>query len=160
MAPDITIHPTRPDHPLVAAMLADLDRYLMSLYAPEENHILGAPALLAPDVDFLAAWLGGEAVGCGAMRRMPGDGCTPGQRYGEIKRMYVTPKLRGQRVAELLLIELEGTLRSEGIGAAMLETGNKQHEAVRLYERCGYAKRAIFGAYSENGMSVFDAKAL
>jgi hypothetical protein len=40
------------------------------------------------------------------------------------------------------------------------ETGAAQTEAVRLYERCGYARRAAFGGYPDNGLSRFYAKVL
>ena len=43
---------------------------------------------------------------------------------------------------------------------ALLETGRDQTEAVRLYERCGYARRAAFGGYPDNGLSAFYGKRL
>lgn len=155
---DILIRPTRPDHPQVVALLAALDEYLASLYAPEDNHILDVQALLAPEVHFLAAWQGDRIVGCGAVRRMPAEAETGGVPYGEIKRMYVDPALRGQRLAERLLHALEDALAAEGIGQALLETGSDQHAAVRLYERCGYVRRGPFGGYPDNGLSVFYEK--
>lgn len=155
---DIHIRPTRPDHPQVVALLAALDDYLASLYAPEDNHILDVQALLAPEVHFLAAWQGDRIVGCGAVRRMPAEPETAGAPYGEIKRMYVDPELRGRRLAERLLQALEDGLVTEGIGQALLETGSDQHAAVRLYERCGYVRRGPFGGYPDNGLSVFYGK--
>lgn len=155
---EIQIRATRADHPQVVALLDALDAYLASLYAPEDNHILDVQALLAPDVHFLAAWQGERIVGCGAVRRMPGEAETGGEPYGEIKRMYVDPALRGQRLAERLLQTLEDTLQAEGIAHALLETGSDQHAAVRLYERCGYRRRATFGGYPDNGLSVFYQK--
>lgn len=153
-----SIRPTRPDHPQVVALLAALDAYLASLYAPEDNHILDVQALLAPEVHFLAAWQGETIVGCGAVRRMPAEPETGGQPYGEIKRMYVDPALRGQRLAERLLQALEAQLAGQGIRRALLETGSDQHAAVRLYERCGYVRRGPFGGYPDNGLSVFYEK--
>jgi putative acetyltransferase len=155
---EIQIRATRADHPQVVALLDALDAYLASLYAPEDNHILDVQALLAPDVHFLAAWQGERIVGCGAVRRMPGEAETAGQPYGEIKRMYVDPAVRGQRLAERLLQSLEDALQAEGIAHALLETGRDQHAAVRLYERCGYRQRAAFGGYPDNGLSVFYEK--
>lgn len=155
---ELSIRPTRPDHPQVVALLAALDEYLASLYAPEDNHILDVQALLAPEVHFLAAWQGETIVGCGAVRRMPAEPETGGQPYGEIKRMYVDPALRGQRLAERLLQALEAQLAGQGIRRALLETGSDQHAAVRLYERCGYVRRGPFGGYPDNGLSVFYEK--
>src|SRR5262245_25436282 len=104
---DILIRSERPDHPQVVAMLARLDEYLASLYEPEDNHILDVQALLAPEIDFLVAEGQGGLIGCGATRRMPGEADTAGQGYGEIKRMYVDPAARGQRIAVRLLAMLE-----------------------------------------------------
>src|SRR5207248_2620565 len=50
------IRPTPPDHPQVLALIAELDAYLQTVYAPDENHILDLSGLLHPAVTFLAAW--------------------------------------------------------------------------------------------------------
>jgi putative acetyltransferase len=149
---------TRADHPQVVALLDALDRYLGELYKPEANHILSIDELLAPDVSFLAAWQGDRIVGTGAVRRIPGDGQT--ETYGEVKRMYVDPALRGQRLGSRMVETLEDVMRVQGLGLAMLETGEAQREALRLYQRCGYQRRAAFGGYPDNGLSVFMQKRL
>jgi putative acetyltransferase len=150
----------RPDHPQVVALLAELDRYLESLYPPEANYILDVQALLAPEVDFLVAARGEQIIGCGAVRCMPGEPETRGQPYGEVKRMMTTPTERGQGIAEHLMAALEDALRARGISLALLETGRDQHAAMRLYERCGYVERPAFGGYPDNGLSIFYEKRL
>lgn len=156
----VHIRPERADHPQVVALLDALDRYLGALYEPEANHILSVDALLAPDVSFFAAWQGGRVVGTGALRRMPGEPGTGGMAYGEIKRMYVDPALRGQRLGARMLAALEHAARAQGLVLSLLETGRDQNEAVRLYESAGYARRGPFGGYPDNGLSVFMAKDL
>lgn len=158
--PDLCIRPERADHPQVAPMLEALDAYLATLYAPEDNYLLDVQALLQQDVDFLVAALESGFVGCGASRRMPAEPDTDGQPYGEIKRMYVEPAVRGQRIAEQVLSTLEARLIAAGLKLATLETGRDQHEAIRLYERCGYMRRGPFGGYPDNGLSVFYQKQL
>jgi putative acetyltransferase len=160
MNPTITIQPERADHPQVMALLNALDRYLGELYAPEANHILSVNELLAPEVDFMVARMGNSIVGTGAVRRMPGELDTANQSYGEIKRMYVDPAQRGQRIGEQLLSALEASLVAHGITQSLLETGKDQTEAVRLYERCGYIRRGAFGGYLDNGLSLFMQKDL
>jgi putative acetyltransferase len=160
MTAPITIQAERPDHPQVVTMLDELDAYLATLYAPEDVYILDVQALLAQDVTFLTARQGQVLLGCGAMRRMPGEVDTQGERYGEIKRMFVRPMARGQRIAERLLAQLEATLVAEGIRLSLLETGPPQTHAIRLYERCGYAPRGPFGGYPESEASLFYAKRL
>lgn len=160
MSTDIVIRRERADHPQAVAALERLDAYLASLYEPEDNHILSVQELLAPEVSFFAAWQGGRLVGTAAARRMAGEAGTDGEAYGELKRMYVEPDLRGQRLGRRLVEAVEASLREAGIGLAMLETGAEQIEAVRLYERCGYARRGPFGGYPDNGLSLFLGKRL
>jgi putative acetyltransferase len=157
---DVRIEPTRADHPQVIALLDALDRYLGELYEPEANHILSIEELLVPEVRFFAAWEGDRIVGTGAVRRMPGEAGTQGRAYGEIKRMYVDPALRGQRLGVRMIETLEGSLREHALDLALLETGRDQHEAVRLYERTGYTYRGAFGSYPDNGLSVFMQKVI
>mgnify|MGYP001167512870 CR=1 FL=1 len=160
MSPGLEIRPERPDHAQVVALLDALDRYLGELYEPEANHILSVSELLAADVTFLAAWSQGRVVGTGAARAMPPDAASGDQAYGEIKRMYVDPGLRGQRIGERMLQQLEAAVRGRGLMQARLETGEAQHAALRLYERCGYRRCGAFGGYPDNGLSVFMRKDL
>lgn len=156
----IVIRPERPDHPQVRELLRQLDVYLASLYEPQDNHILDEQTLLQPDVTFLVAQQEQRIVGCGAVRRMPAEEPTGQRAYGEVKRMMVHPGLRSQRIGARLLHALEALLRAERIQLALLETGARQAEAVRLYERSGYRRRAAFGGYPDNGLSVFYEKSL
>jgi putative acetyltransferase len=160
MSTDFVIRPERADHTQAVALLAALDAYLEALYAPEANHILSIEELLAPEVSFFAAWRGDRMVGTGAVRRMAGETETGDLAYGEVKRMYVEPSMRGQGVASRMLATLEQTLRAQRLGWALLETGRDQREAVQLYERCGYQRRGPFAGYADNGLSLFFAKAL
>jgi putative acetyltransferase len=158
--PSILIRPERPDHPRVRELLRQLDAYLASLYAPQDNHILDEQALMGPDVTLLVAAHDEHIIGCGAVRRMPAEVQTQQKPYGEVKRMMVDARLRGQRIGNQLLQALEGLLRADHIELALLETGAQQAEAVRLYERNGYQRRPAFGGYPDNGLSVFYEKSL
>ncbi len=160
MSLDIVIRPERADHPQVVVALAALDDYLRALYPPEANHILSTEELLAPDVSFFAAWQGDRVIGTGAVRQMAGEPETGAKAYGEVKRMYVDPSLRGRRIGARLVEALEASMRARGLTLALLETGRDQHQAVRLYERCGYRRRGPFGGYPDNGLSLFLAKVL
>ncbi len=157
---DFSISREPPGQPEVRALLAELDAYLASLYAPEHNHILDEAALAADDVVFLVARQTGQVVGCGAARRLPAEAETGDQAYGEIKRMLVLPASRGQRIGELILLQLEAALRAQGLPQALLETGRDQTAAVRLYQRCGYQACGPFGGYPDNGLSAFYRKPL
>lgn len=156
----VHIRSESPDQPAVRALLQALDDYLAALYEPEHNHILGLQALRAPDICFLVARRHGQVVGCGAVRRRPGEPATSGEAYGEIKRMMVDPAARGQGIGAALLASLEQRLLAEGRSLALLETGAEQHAAVALYRRAGYAERPAFAGYPDNGLSLFLEKRL
>jgi GNAT superfamily N-acetyltransferase len=80
---------------------------------------------------FLVAYLSGP-VACGGWRRVD-------SMIGEIKRMYVTPHLRGRGIGRLILNELERDARRAGVRMIRLETGRDNHAALRLYTAAGYA---------------------
>ncbi len=89
---------------------------------------------------FFIAYLAGEAVGCGAVRR-----AEPG--VAEIKRMYVAPAARGRGVGRLILVALEEEARRLGARRLLLETGPRQPEAIALYERAGFTHIPLYGEY-------------
>ena len=153
MTPALSIQPEAPDSADARALITALDAHLGALYRPENRHGLSAAALRQPSVTFLVARGGGVAVGCGAVLFVPGE-------YAEVKRMFVTPAWRGRGVAQALLARLEGLARRQGFGLLRLETGIYQAEAVRLYERAGFARRAAFGPYRDDGVSLCYEKAL
>ena len=149
----VELRPLAPRDPRVRRLIEALDRLQTSLYPAESNHLDPIETLERDNVTFLAAFVGEEVVGCGAVKRMPSG-------YGEIKRMYVEPGLRGRGVGSALMDGLESSLVAEGIGLARLETGVRQPEALALYERRGYARIPPFGDYPDDPLSVFFEKRL
>ncbi|MEV0755167.1 GNAT family N-acetyltransferase [Streptosporangium sp. NPDC050280] len=81
----------------------------------------------------------GVAVGHVALRRLGGD--------LELKRMFVTPSHRGTRVARALLAAAEDAARALGAPRVVLQTGPRQPDAVRMYEREGYTPVPVFPPY-------------
>jgi GNAT superfamily N-acetyltransferase len=78
-----------------------------------------APAdALAPHSAFLVAYIDGQPVGCGALRRIDSE-------RAEIKRMYVLPVARRQGVGRAILRDLEHLAVEFGYGAVRLETGTQ-----------------------------------
>lgn len=89
----------------------------------------------------VVAYEGNEAAGCGAIKEYS-DGVM------EIKRMFVPPDKRGRGVASIVLRELENWTRELGAKKCILETGLKQPEAIRLYEKNGYLQVQNYGQYA------------
>ncbi|MBK7704682.1 MAG: GNAT family N-acetyltransferase [Acidobacteria bacterium] len=95
----------------------------------------------------VVAYDGDRAIGCGAFKPFEGA-------IVEIKRMYVRPEYRGRAVAVKVLDELEKWAREEGAVEAVLETGFKQPEAIRLYEKSGYDRIPNYGQYADVENSI------
>jgi GNAT superfamily N-acetyltransferase/uncharacterized glyoxalase superfamily protein PhnB len=102
---------------------------------------------------FLVAYRTGKAVGCGAIRRIAQD-------TAEIKRMYVDPRVRGQGVGRALVAALEAEARRLGVTRLVLETGDRQPEAIALYARLGFARIPPFGEYVGTPSSLCMSKSL
>lgn len=148
----ITIAREAPRQPAVLQLIASLDAYQQSLYPPDSNHLLDIDALEAPDIRFFVARRAGEAIGCGALR-VAAD-------YGEIKRMFVRPEVRGLKLGRRILEALEAQARREGLAFLRLETGILQPEAIGLYRAVGFAERGPFGDYAPDPLSLFMEKRL
>ena len=100
---------------------------------------------------FVIAWEGARALGCGAVRRLLEPGLDDA---GEVKRMYVLPEARGRRIGQRILDRLEAEARALGLARLLLETGDRQGEALALYHRVGFARIDRFGQYVDSPLSV------
>ena len=149
----VEIRPLAPRDPRARRLIEALDRLQTALYPAESNHLDPIDTLERDNVTFLGAFVGGEVVGCGAVKRIS-------SLYGEIKRMFVEPGVRGRGVGSALMDGLESSLLAHGIGVARLETGVHQPEALSLYERRGYVRIPPFGDYPNDPLSVFFEKRL
>lgn len=96
---------------------------------------------------------GEQAVACGAMKAFE-------ENVMEVKRMYTLPSHRGQGLAGKVLKELEMWAAESGIQATVLETGKRQPEAIRLYEKHGYQRIPNYGQYIGVDNSVCFRKGL
>jgi putative acetyltransferase len=155
VAVPLVIAPEPLTSPDVQALIARLDAEVTERYPnPEDNFFeLDQEQVDGRQGVLLVARVGGEPVGCGALRRL--DPAT-----GEIKRMYVAPPARGTGVGSRLLAELERHARTLGLRRLVLETGELQASAVRLYERAGFARVPCFGEYANAPLSLCMGKDL
>jgi len=86
---------------------------------------------------FLVASLHGEPVGCGGIRFHDGA-------PAYIKRMWVSPAVRGLGLGRRLLAELEARAVSRPASAVQLETNRTLGEAIAMYRSAGYQEVAPF----------------
>jgi GNAT superfamily N-acetyltransferase len=104
------------------------------------------PAEFAPPAGaFLIARLAQRSAGCGGWRTLAAD-----PDAAEIKRMFTVPAFRGRGVASALLAALEESARSAGKKRIVLETGDRQPEAIALYVKLGYERIPDFGYYRDH----------
>ena len=96
---------------------------------------------------------GALAVGCGAIKAYAPN-------VLEVKRMYVPPTHRGLGIASLVLGELERWAKELGAEKCVLETGIRQPEAIRLYQKNNYQSIPNYGQYEGVASSVCFEKML
>jgi GNAT superfamily N-acetyltransferase len=67
----------------------------------------------------------------------------------EVKRLFVSGQARGRGIGRQVMSELETLARARGAKRLILHTGDRQPEAVSLYERTGYRPIALYEPYVE-----------
>lgn len=121
---------------LIAEAMADLGTRYSGI--GDESPI--QPAEFEPPAGaFLVACVDGAPVACGGWR-------SHGE-VAELKRMYTNPAMRGRGVGRAVLDAAERSARDHGRQRMILECGDRQPEAIAMYEACGYQRIANFGFY-------------
>lgn len=148
------------EHPDAAKMIADVQQVYVDRYGTPDETPVDPADFEPPQGLFLIGYLDAEPTVCGGWRAH--DGPAPDYQSGdaEMKRLYVPERLRGNGFARVMLAEIERTARAAGRRRMILETGNKQPEAIALYEANSYARIPNFGHYREDPLSVCFAKEL
>lgn len=95
----------------------------------------------------------GIAIGCGAFKEFD-------NKTVEIKRMFVQKNSRRKGIGTLILKELELWATEINYAESILETGKKQPEAIRLYQKTGYTIIPNFGQYENVENSVCMKKSI
>jgi putative acetyltransferase len=106
---------------------------------------------LRPGDIYLIAFSHGSPVGCGALRKLD-------DRTAEVRRMYVLRQVRRTGIARSILVRLEEEAFRLGYEALLLETGNRQHAAMSLYESYGFTRVPAFGPYVNDPICVCYSK--
>ena len=88
-----------------------------------------------------------KSIGCGAIAAYD-------MNTVEIKRVYVSPEVRGKRIGTMIISELEQWAKELGSSKCILFTGINQPEANRLYEKNGYRLIEKYGKLSEIAESL------
>lgn len=143
------------DHPDAVALRAAMEAEMVIRYADrlalrrvprvqvEDGSVAHVAVVYAED---------GQPVGHAALRWLDGE--------LELKRMYVAPTHRGAGVSVALLCAIEAAAVALGGRRVILQTGDRQPDAVRLYEKLGYTPIPIYPPYEAQTYSLCFEKAI
>jgi GNAT superfamily N-acetyltransferase len=141
----IQIRTTSLDDPMARTMIKAALADLGARYGGNgDDTPVDASEFEPPRGCFLMAWIDGVPAGCGGWRTLAEDDVA-----AEIKRMYTAPAWRGRGVASAVLRAIEDSAREAGKKRAVLETGDRQPEAIGLYRKLGYERVPNFGFYKD-----------
>ena len=139
----VTTRLVSPRHADAIRLLALLTEEIRQMYADRGEDGSGGFEIEdaeQPGSAFIVAYVDDQAIGCGALRRHD-------PAAGEVKRMFVLPEYRGRGIAMTILAAIEQEAVRAGYRVMRLETGDRQPNAVRVYERAGYRRSAPYGVY-------------
>ena len=130
-----------PRHPnarrAVRAYVAELSDRFEDGWDPALSISAADEELTPPAGLFLVATLREDVVGCGALKFHD-------NAPTEVKRMWVSPAVRGLGLGRRLLAELEAHAAAHPVRTLRLETNRALGEAVSLYRTAGYREVAPF----------------
>jgi putative acetyltransferase len=142
----ITCRRTDSNDPDFRKLVSMLDAELRELDG--EDHAFYAQFNTITELRYaVVAYDGSEPVGSGALKAYSHDAL-------EVKRMYVPVSKRNKGIASVVLKELEKWTQELGYSTCILETGNRQPDAIALYQKNGYNRIPNFGPYIEDANSV------
>lgn len=123
------------------ALITELDAYL-KITDGEDHEFYNQFNSLKKINNVVVAFQNEQAIGCGAFRKFDANTV-------EIKRMYVKVTYRGSGVANTVLSSLEEWASEEGFTKCVLETGNRQIDAIKFYKKSGYRSVTNYGQYAQ-----------
>jgi DNA-binding MarR family transcriptional regulator/GNAT superfamily N-acetyltransferase len=140
-ASQVDVSPVDPSHPsavtCLQAYLAELDQRFEGGFDASRSIPAEPEEMRPPSGLFLVATLRQKPVGCGALKFHE-------KSPAEIKRMWVSPEVRGLGLGRRLLHELEERAREQGCASVRLETNRSLTAAIAMYRSAGYREVIAF----------------
>jgi len=143
---------TDSSHPDFIYLVAQLDALLAELDG-EEHAFYNSLNKIDTIKNAVVVYEDDKPVACGAIREYSPSAM-------EVKRMYTIPGYRGKGIATIVLNELEKWTAELSYEKCVLETGNRQPDAIHLYMRQGYKRIPNYGKYLNVENSVCFEKEL
>lgn len=117
----------------IAAYFAELAERFDVGFDPARSRPTDDDEFREPNGAFLVAFLHGTAVGCVGAKRH-------GDEPAEIKRLWVSPDVRGIGLGARLLREVEAAAARLGATSVRLDTNRALTEAIAMYRANGYVE--------------------
>lgn len=117
----------------------ELDERFDAGFDPSMSLSADAHELTAPQGALIVARLHGKPVGCVALKFHK-------KAPAELKRMWVSPSVRGMGVGRRLIVEAEKRARLAKARIIRLETNRTLREAISLYRQAGFIEVEAFSA--------------
>lgn len=149
----VTLRAVPYDDPVATLLVGRVQQEYVTRYGGPDEAAVDPAEFVPPEGLFLVAEVAGEPAGCGAWRVYPPGGI-------EIKRVYVEPGFRRRGLAQLIVAALEGSAVAAGHRSVVLNTGDRQPEALALYAALGYSPVQGYGVYACSPEAVFLGKDL
>lgn len=127
-------------HPDVVALTLEVQAHYRGLYGGPDESTVELADFEVPTGHFIVGYVDDVPVAMGGWRRLGARPGLPSTSTAEIKRMYVVPSARGRGLSRIVLAELETSARAAGFDWLVLETGQPQKSAIRLYRSSGYCE--------------------
>jgi GNAT superfamily N-acetyltransferase len=147
-------------HPDAVVLVEEVQGEYVERYGNRDETPIVPAYFEPPDGAFFVGYLGEDPVATGAWRRRTDVEVGGSLLTAEVKRMYVAPRARRRGLARQVLAHLERTAREAGAEAMVLETGDRQPEAIALYESSGYSPIPSYGYYRDSPVNRCFARPL
>ena len=131
MEDQIKIIKTTSEHKDFISLVGDLDKSLWESY-PELKSNYWGNNIIELNRNVVIVYNDDVAVACSCFKKYD-------KNTIEIKRMFVSPEMRGKRIAQRMLLELESWAKELGFSFSVLETLYKQQSAIGMYQKAGYS---------------------
>lgn len=130
---------TTSKNPDFLSLIKTFDKYLWERY-PELKTNYWGNNIIELNWNVVVIYLDEKPVACGCFKKYD-------KNTIEIKRMFVSPEVRGLGLAQRVLQELELWAQELDFSISVLETLHKQQEAISLYQKVGYKIVDNYGPY-------------
>lgn len=141
------------EDPVARSLVERVQHEYVARYGGRDEAVVDPAEFEPPAGAFLVAEVDGVPAGCGGWRwHAPG--------VVEVKRVYVEPGYRRRGLARVLMSSLEACAARAGARAVLLNSGNRQPEALALYRQLGYGPVPGYGRYAGVPGAVFLGKEL